>query len=145
MQGRNCPAFLCSFYSLSNQVSQPSQHLSNSALRSLTEYTETWPGPDPDQAKPGNRASLPSWPSLLVFAKWLKTSVDCWRAHLQGLAHSPLSAPRAQAVKFHRPLEMFIFALHRHCSLLEPHSRSHRGQGVAKAENGMDSCARPRT
>lgn len=129
LEGRNFPAFPCSFYSLSDQVSQPFQHLSNSISLST---------PRPGQAKPGNRASLPGWPSLLVLAEWLKTSVACRRAHLQSLAHSPLSAPRAQAVKFHRPLEIFIFALHRHCSLLELHSRSHKGQGVAKAENVQD-------
>lgn len=45
------------------------------------------------RATPGNRTSLPGWPSLLAFAEGLKTNVGCWEAHLPGLALGPLSGP----------------------------------------------------
>lgn len=43
-------------------------------------------------------------------------------------------AHTAQAIKFHRPLEMFIFALCRLCSLLEPWQVTQRTQ-CCQAEN----------
>lgn len=108
---RNYPAFPCSFYPLSNQMNQPSQHLSISAPSDcilLGTPRHGW-ALTPAQAKPGNRTSLLGWPSLLLFTERLKMSVGCWRAPLWSLARGPPSAPHCTGHRIPQALRGVYF------------------------------------